>query len=135
MSFPLDSPRQSLWQLITSQPLPARPEGFFLSPRLYKASLHPLTPITIGSIYLLSVFWANARNKAHGGKPKDLIKASPALQNIVLAHNLLLGVYSCWTSANVIVRVVSYFAQGLQAGGIEGELKSRCLEVVYTFNT
>ena len=119
--YPLDVPHLSTWQQLVSQPLPARPEGFFLSPTLYKASLHPLTPITISSVYLLAVFWANARNKAQGGKPKDLISASPTLKNIVLAHNLFLGIYSCWTSFNVIGRVIHYFGQGIKAGGLEGE--------------
>ena len=124
MLYPLDMPKQSLWQQIAYQPLPGRPEGFFLSDNLYRASLHPLTPLTIGFVYICAVFWANARNRSYGGKkPKDLINSSPTLKNLVLAHNLLLAIYSGWTCTNVVVRLAAYFMQGLRAGGLEGELK------------
>lgn len=122
--YPLDVPRHSLWYQIANQPLPARPEGFFLSPKLYQATLHPLTPLTIGTIYLIGVIWANRRYKAQGGKSKDFINSSPTLKNIVLAHNLFLAVYSCWTSVNVVARLIAYFNKGFQAGGVEGEIST-----------
>jgi hypothetical protein len=119
--YPLDVPRQSLWHQISSQPLPARPEGFFLSEKVYRASLHPYTPLSIGLLYLFGVVWANQRYRAQAGKSKDYINSSPTLKNVVLAHNALLAVYSCWTSINVVARLISYFNQGFQAGGVEGE--------------
>lgn len=124
LRYPLDVARQSLWHQIANQALPARPEGFFLSEQLYRASLHPYTPISIGLLYLFGVVWANQRYRAQKGKSKDYVNASPTLKNIVLAHNILLAVYSCWTSVNVVARLVSYFSRGFKAGGAEGESSS-----------
>lgn len=120
-AYPLDVAKQSLWHQIVNQPLPARPEGFFLSPKLYRASLHPLTPLTIGFLYICAVRWANNRNKRSLNGKKDFINSSPTLKNLVLTHNLFLAIYSLWTCANVVVRLVAYFAKGYQAGGLEGQ--------------
>ena len=72
----------------------ARP--FSIDHGLYNSLLDVKVPLTIAAVYATTVFFMNRLNKRRGNKPWPISKTS-AFFAFMIAHNVLLAVYSAWT--------------------------------------
>ena len=127
--YPLDLPGTGFFNKLAAQPYPPYPEGIYVSRSVFFKSLSPWTPITVAVIYLIVAKTANAKLKnrlAANKPPKDHIKASKALSNLVLAHNAFLALYSGWTFLHALIGVVPYFYNGVRQGGWQGFGNAYC---------
>jgi hypothetical protein len=67
-----------------------------IPPGLYAQSLDFRVPVTIASVYAVTVLVVNRINKARGHKPWAVSK-STLFKQLVILHNVFLAVYSAWT--------------------------------------
>lgn len=63
---------------------------------LYSGALDVKVPLTIASVYVVTVTYVNAYNRSKGNKPWPISKTK-AWFWFVVAHNVFLAVYSGWT--------------------------------------
>lgn len=68
---------------------------------LFEGALDVKVPIIIASIYALSVTYLNSYNKSRNNKPWRISKTR-AFFWFVVAHNILLAVYSGWTFVGIL---------------------------------
>ncbi|KDN53016.1 hypothetical protein K437DRAFT_253668 [Tilletiaria anomala UBC 951] len=133
-SYPLDFPSVSTISRLATQPYPAYPHGIFVSRQVFELSMSAWTPVAIGALYLLMSKTANSRLKrriaqnkrGEAPPPKDYIKGSKILSNLVLAHNAALAVFSAWAFWGTFTRVVPYFWHGATQGGLQGLGNAYC---------
>ena len=69
---------------------------FNISPEVYHNALNVAVPITIALVYAVTVKYINTLNARRGYKPWAFSNTS-AFFLLVVAHNVFLAVYSCWT--------------------------------------
>lgn len=60
------------------------------------------TPLTIASVYVMTVVLLNKLNKSRGSRPWAFATTAP-FNFLVILHNILLAVYSAWTLAGLCV--------------------------------
>ncbi|KAH6719842.1 GNS1/SUR4 family-domain-containing protein [Leptodontidium sp. MPI-SDFR-AT-0119] len=109
MSFPmvqLSVPSSEIFQFPPSndpRTLPSPPAGstlfappFSIPSSVYNSVLDVKVPITIASVYAVTVFTLNRYNRSRGNKPWAISKTKPFFW-FVVAHNIFLAVYSAWT--------------------------------------
>ena len=77
----------------------ARP--FNIDPELYNQLLDVRVPLTVAAVYATTVFFLNRMNKSRGNKPWAISQTSIFFA-VMIAHNVLLAVYSGWTFAGMI---------------------------------
>ncbi|WQF75700.1 Putative ELO family protein [Colletotrichum destructivum] len=63
---------------------------------IFTAALDPMVPITIATLYAVTVKLLNKYNKSTKNKPWGISKTRPFFAFVVL-HNVFLAVYSAWT--------------------------------------
>ncbi|CZS99756.1 related to fatty acid elongation protein [Rhynchosporium agropyri] len=100
------TPSSDLFQFPPSndpRTLPSPPAGstlfappFSIPSSVYNAVLDVRVPITIASVYAVSVFTLNQYNRSRGNKPWAISKTK-AFFWFVVAHNIFLAIYSAWT--------------------------------------
>ena len=92
------------------EPLPLAPPAagssasappFTIPQWLFSGALNVYVPILIASVYAVSVTFLNAYNKSSGNKPWRISKTK-AFFWFVVAHNVLLAVYSGWTFVGML---------------------------------
>lgn len=71
-------------------------QPFQIPPTLYHQLLDVRVPITIASVYAVTVMIVNRINKRRGYKPWG-ISQTPLFKFLVILHNVFLAVYSAWT--------------------------------------
>ena len=141
--YPLDLPGSSILSKMSLQPLPVYPESLPGSKRVFELSLNGWTPFIVGVLYLIMTQTANWRHKritqehkaGRGPPPKDYVKASETLSNLVLAHNAALAVYSAWTFVYAVRYVVPYLFNGVREGGVQGLTNAFCTVPTHDPNT
>ena len=74
---------------------------FFINPDVYDSMLHIAWPTTIAILYSASVYYMNGVNKKRDYKPWSFSKTR-TFYTLVLAHNILLALYSGWTFAGML---------------------------------
>ena len=77
----------------------ARP--FSIDPKLYNQLLDVRVPLTVAAVYATSVFYLNRLNKRRGNKPWAFSQTSVFFA-LMIAHNILLAVYSGWTFVGMV---------------------------------
>jgi hypothetical protein len=119
------------WPL--SQPLTLPPpinERTFRSPfgiekTLFNAALHPAVPVTIASIYIVSVFYLNSYNERREHKPWA-ISRKPFFKRFVVAHNVLLAVFSLATFAAMVRAAIQVWPAADSNTGLAGVADAFC---------
>ncbi|KAK8152982.1 GNS1/SUR4 family-domain-containing protein [Phyllosticta citrichinensis] len=96
---------------------------FAIDADIYNKALSPAVPITIASIYAVTVTALNAYNRSRGNKPWPISK-SKAFYAFVLAHNIFLALYSAVTNVamfGALLRITPGFksATSFQSGVVE----------------
>lgn len=112
-TYGFTSPDLSLWQfppaaLPETLPPPtgngslSRP--FSIPAELYNILLEPMVPVSIALVYACTVTMLNQHNRENGYKAWDISKTQ-AFKVFVLAHNILLALYSAWTFVGMFAAI------------------------------
>ncbi|RAH79826.1 hypothetical protein BO86DRAFT_144935 [Aspergillus japonicus CBS 114.51] len=99
LQFPPSELPATLPAPITSEPTWYQP--FNISPELYNQLLDVRVPITIASVYAVTVILLNRVNKSRGYKPWGFSQTR-LFKLFVILHNVILAIYSAWTFAGMI---------------------------------
>jgi hypothetical protein len=121
--FPPDNEPHALPPASPGSSLSAPP--FAISPSLYNAVLDVKVPITIACVYAASVVSLNAYNRSRGNKPWP-ISQTKAFFWFVVAHNILLAVYSGWTFVGMWDALRESVVSPFSASGLAGTVDSLC---------
>ncbi|PYH90018.1 hypothetical protein BO71DRAFT_335403 [Aspergillus ellipticus CBS 707.79] len=76
-------------------------QPFNIPPTLYNQVLDVRVPITIASVYAVTVVLVNRLNKSRGYKPYAFSQTA-LFKLFVILHNIFLAVYSAWTFVGMI---------------------------------
>ncbi|KAL4934562.1 elongation of very long chain fatty acids protein [Aspergillus undulatus] len=76
-------------------------QPFNIPPGLYNQLLDVRVPITIASVYAVTVVIINRINKSRGYKPYGFSQTK-AFKTFVILHNVFLAFYSAWTFAGMV---------------------------------
>ncbi|RAL05493.1 elongation of very long chain fatty acids protein [Aspergillus ibericus CBS 121593] len=76
-------------------------QPFNIPPALYNQLLDVRVPITIASVYAVTVVLINRLNKSRGYKPYGFSQTR-LFKLFVILHNVFLAIYSAWTFAGMI---------------------------------
>lgn len=138
MPFPavhLSLPSSALFQFPPSnepQVLPPPQAGSTLSAPpfsipswLYVGALDAKVPITIALVYAVTVALLNAYNRSGGNKPWRISKTK-AFFWFVVAHNVLLAVYSAWTFVGMLSALRASLQRWSGPTGLAGTVDSLC---------
>jgi hypothetical protein len=98
LQFP-PSPEPLALPAPTAAPSFAQP--FNIDPVLYNKLLDVRVPLTIAAVYATTVYNLNKINKKRGHKPWSFSKTKTFFA-LVIAHNVLLAVYSGWTFVGMV---------------------------------
>jgi hypothetical protein len=98
---------------------------FSISPTIYNAALDIRVPITIACVYAVSVTILNKYNKSAGNKAWPISKTKGFFY-FVVAHNVLLAVYSGWTFVGMFKAVQRSVPSPIGPAGLAGTLDSLC---------
>ncbi|CAI7574079.1 unnamed protein product [Penicillium pancosmium] len=92
---------------------------------LYTQLLDVRVPITIASVYAITVVVINRINKRRGYKPWGFSN-TPLFKLFVILHNVFLAVYSAWTFAGMFQAFGHSWADRDQPNGLAGVVDSLC---------
>ncbi|KAJ5100039.1 hypothetical protein N7532_007040 [Penicillium argentinense] len=92
---------------------------------LYAQLLDVRVPITIASVYAITVVVINRINKSRGYKPWGFSHSS-LFKLFVVLHNVFLAVYSAWTFAGMFRAFGNSWADRDQPNGLVGIVDSLC---------
>ena len=98
---------------------------FSISDSTYQSALSITLPLTFAAIYASAVIAITHLNKQRAHKPWAISKTRPFFA-IVVAHNLLLTVFSAWVFYGVNRAVGRSFVSPFGAGGLAGTVDSLC---------
>lgn len=98
LKFPPDELPTTLPAPQIAEPTWAQP--FNIPPALYNQLLDVRVPITIASVYAVTVVLVNRINKSRGYKPWAL-SHTRLFKLFVILHNVFLAIYSAWTFAGM----------------------------------
>ncbi|KAH8433521.1 elongation of very long chain fatty acids protein [Aspergillus melleus] len=98
LKFPPDSLPTTLPAPQIAEPTWAQP--FNIPPALYNQLLDVRVPVTIASVYAVTVVLVNRINKSRGYKPWAF-SHTRLFKLFVILHNVFLAVYSAWTFAGM----------------------------------
>ncbi|KAL5049646.1 hypothetical protein BDW71DRAFT_175173 [Aspergillus fruticulosus] len=116
-------------ELPATVPAPQRDEStwyqpFNIPPGLYNQLLDVRVPITIASVYAVTVVIINRINKSRGYKPYGFSQTR-AFKLFVILHNVFLAVYSAWTFAGM-VRAFRHTLPTWVENGLVGVVDALC---------
>lgn len=92
---------------------------------LYSAALDVKVPLTIATVYAVTVTYTNAYNRSTGHKPWAISKTK-AFKLFVIAHNILLAVYSGWTFVAMFGTLQRSIQNPSGPAGLVGTVDSLC---------
>lgn len=92
---------------------------------LYNQVLDVRVPITIASVYALTVVIISRINKSRGYKPYAF-SHSPLFKLFVVLHNVFLAVYSAWTFVGMVQAFGNSFPDRNDTNGLIGVVDSLC---------
>ncbi|KAJ5642445.1 hypothetical protein N7490_006445 [Penicillium lividum] len=92
---------------------------------LYNQVLDVRVPITIASVYALTVILVSRINKRRGYKPYAF-SHSRLFKTFVVLHNVFLAVYSAWTFAGMFQAFGNSWPDRSDANGLAGVVDSLC---------
>lgn len=98
---------------------------FTIPQDIYVQALDVRVPITIATTYAITVFLVNRYNKANGNKPWAISKTKPFFW-FVVAHNILLAVYSAWTFVGIFGALKESLVGWNGPEGIAGTVDALC---------
>ncbi|TAQ83627.1 hypothetical protein B7494_g8048 [Chlorociboria aeruginascens] len=114
------------------QTLPSPPMGgtqsappFSIPSSIYNGALDVKIPITIACIYAASVTALNAYNRSTGNKPWPISKTKIFFW-FVVAHNILLAVYSGWTFIEMFATLERTVERWSGTNGLAATIDSLC---------
>jgi len=122
LRFPPD-PRPEALPPPSNKPAFAHP--FSIPPNVYNALLDVNVPITIALLYMTSVTYLNRYNAQRNHKPWS-ISNTRLFFVFVIAHNVLLALYSAWTCLGMINAVSLSFPGWRGPYGLAGVVDSFC---------
>jgi hypothetical protein len=122
-TFPPSNEAQTLAPPQAGSSLIAPP--FTIPPSIYNAALDIKIPITIASVYAVTVSAINAYNRSRGNKPWAISKTRSFFW-FVVAHNVFLAVYSAWTFVGMLGAILRTVAPWNGPYGIAGTVDSLC---------
>lgn len=91
----------------------------------YQAWLKPAVPITIATVYAVTVKLLNAYNRSTDKRPWVISKTRP-FKAFVILHNVFLAVYSAWTCWGMYGALSRTMVSPLGPTGIAGTVDSMC---------
>lgn len=100
-------------------------QPFNIPPGLYTQVLDVRVPITIASVYALTVVLINRINKARGYKPYAFSR-SRLFKLFVVLHNVFLAVYSAWTFVGMFQALSNSWPDRDEPNGLAGIVDSLC---------
>ncbi|KAJ5882969.1 uncharacterized protein N7473_009855 [Penicillium subrubescens] len=100
-------------------------QPFNIPDDLYTQLLDVRVPITIASVYAVTVVLINRINKSRGYKPYGF-SHTPLFKLFVVLHNVFLAVYSAWTFIGMFQAFGSAWADRNQPNGLVGVVDSLC---------
>jgi hypothetical protein len=128
-------PSSSLFQFPPSNDPPVLPPPqagstlsaplFSIPSSLYVDALNVKVPITIASIYAVTVATLNAYNRSRGNKPWRISKTRTFFWFVVL-HNVFLAVYSGWTFTGMLSALQTSIQRWCGPAGLAGTVDSLC---------
>ncbi|TVY25880.1 Elongation of very long chain fatty acids protein [Lachnellula hyalina] len=98
---------------------------FSIPSSLYISALNVKVPITIASIYAVTVVSLNAYNRSGGNKPWRISKTRAFFCFVVL-HNVFLAVYSAWTFVGMLGALRTTVQRPSGPAGFAGTVDSLC---------
>ncbi|CAG8922872.1 unnamed protein product [Penicillium salamii] len=104
---------------------PTWKQPFNIPNGLYNQLLDVRVPITIASVYAITVVLINRINKSRGYKPYAFSN-TPLFKLFVVLHNVFLAVYSAWTFAGMFQAFSSSFPDREDSYGLVGVVDSLC---------
>ena len=105
--------------------VPAFAHPFTIPTNIYNALLHVNVPITVALLYMTSVTYLNRYNAQRKHKPWSFSKTR-LFSILVVAHNVLLALYSAWTCLGMINAVSISFPGWRGPYGLAGVVDSMC---------
>lgn len=104
---------------------PSLSHPFNIKPDVYNSMLHVAWPMTIALVYSIVVTRVNRINDDRDNKPWPVSRTT-AFYLFVLAHNVMLALYSAWTFAGMI-RTIRHSWPGLRNDhGLAGVADALC---------
>ena len=102
-------------------------QPFQIPPQLYHQLLDVRVPITIASVYAVTVTIVNRINKRRGYKPWPISQAL-SFKIFVILHNVFLAVYSAWTFLGMLQTFRNSMPSwsDKQDGGVVGVIDALC---------
>lgn len=100
-------------------------QPFNIPDDLYTQLLDVRVPITIASVYAVTVVLINRINKSRGYKPYGF-SHTPPFKLFVVLHNVFLAVYSAWTFLGMFQAFGTAWADRDQPNGLVGVVDSLC---------
>ncbi|KAJ5167504.1 uncharacterized protein N7482_006285 [Penicillium canariense] len=100
-------------------------QPFNIPDDLYTKVLDVRVPITIASVYAITVVLINRINKSRGYKPYAF-SHTPLFKLFVVLHNVFLAVYSAWTFVGMFQAFGNSWADRDQPNGLVGVVDSLC---------
>ncbi|KAJ5780008.1 hypothetical protein N7457_005168 [Penicillium paradoxum] len=104
---------------------PTWKQPFNIPNDLYNQVLDVRVPITIATVYALTVVLINRINKRRGYKPYGF-SHSPLFKLFVVLHNVFLAVYSAWTFVGMFQAFSGSFPDSDDTNGLAGVVDSLC---------
>ncbi|KAJ6117300.1 hypothetical protein N7512_007025 [Penicillium capsulatum] len=104
---------------------PTWKQPFNIPPGLYNQVLDVRVPVTIATVYALSVVLVNRINKSRGYKPYGF-SHSRLFKAFVVLHNVFLAVYSAWTFVGMFQAFENSWADRAEGNGLVGIVDSLC---------
>ncbi|PKS12929.1 hypothetical protein jhhlp_000270 [Lomentospora prolificans] len=101
------------------------PPPFTIPEHIYTAALDPRVPITIATLYAVTVKSLNVYNRSNGKKPWAIAKTKGFFWFVVL-HNVFLAVYSAWTFLGMFRTLRVSIQNPLGPNGLAGTVDSLC---------
>ncbi|KAB8256061.1 GNS1/SUR4 family-domain-containing protein [Aspergillus pseudonomiae] len=123
LKFPPDELPTTLPAPQASEPTWNQP--FNIPPQLYNQLLDVRVPITIASVYAVTVCLLNRVNKSRGYKPWGFSQTK-IFKAFVILHNVFLAVYSAWTFAGMFQAFRNSWPDRDDPNGLVGVVDALC---------
>ncbi|KAL4891615.1 GNS1/SUR4 family-domain-containing protein [Aspergillus ambiguus] len=104
---------------------PTWDQPFNIPPALYAQLLDVRVPITIASVYAVTVVLLNRLNKSRGYKPWAF-SHSRLFKLFVILHNVFLAIYSAWTCAGMVKAFRNSWPDRNDPNGLVGVTDALC---------
>lgn len=104
---------------------PTWKQPFNIPPALYNQALDVRVPITIASVYAVTVVILNRVNKSRGYKPYAF-SHTKLFKLLVVLHNVFLAVYSAWTFAGMFLAFGGSLPDSGDPHGLVGVTDALC---------